>query len=183
MDKQNSRSRKRNRGRKQNNRDRGHGGRGEGIRLPSQTHRHRDQGQKHRSNRGDDDSVASSNRYNSVQECIHEPLGSGPQMSVEGWVIIVTGVHEEAVEEDIREPFLEYGHIKNIHVNLDRRSGFCKGYALVEYHKKSEAQDAINALHGTELLGKTISVGWAFVGSAADSGGFQHNKRRKKNER
>jgi len=37
--------------------------------------------------------------FGAVQECIHEPLGSGPQRSVEGWVVIVTGCHEEAQEE------------------------------------------------------------------------------------
>ena len=81
---------------------------------------------------------------------------------------------------DIRELFLEYGKIKNIHVNQDRRTGFCKGYSLVEYHKKSEAQDAINALHGTELLGKTISVSWAFVGSAGDAGDFRKSRKKMK---
>lgn len=69
---------------------------------------------------------------------------------------------------DISDAFSEFGQVKNIHVNLDRRTGFCKGYALVEYKSKSQAQDAINALHGTELLGKTVHVDWAFVGSAAD---------------
>lgn len=119
----------------------------------------------------------SPNPYYAVEESDHAPTGSGPQRSVEGWVIIVTGCHEEAIEEDLREPFSEYGRIKNVHVNLDRRTGFCKGYALVEYHEKSEAQDAINALHGTELLGKAINVDWSFVGSHADSGGFEHRKK------
>ena len=97
-----------------------------------------------------------------VFQTIAQDKGSGGARSVEGWIIIVTGVHEEAQEDNFQDIFSKFGPLKNIHINLDRKTGYVKGYALVEYETYEQADAAIKELDGSDMLGQDISLDWAF---------------------
>ncbi|KAF5784204.1 putative RNA-binding motif protein [Helianthus annuus] len=102
------------------------------------------------------------NRMSGRFDSLDSDGGPGPERSIEGWIMLVTGVHEEAQEDDLQNAFGEFGEIKNLHLNLDRRTGFVKGYALIEYENYEEAEKAITTMDGGELLTQTVNVDWAF---------------------
>lgn len=117
-----------------------------------------------------------------VFESLKGDASGGPQQSVEGWIVFVTAIHEETQEEDLKDKFAEYGPIKNIELPLDRRTGFVKGYALIEYEKKDQAQKAIDNLNGDDFRGQPLGVAWAFYtgsrGKASDRLGQRERSRR-----
>jgi len=83
-------------------------------------------------------------------------------LAVDGWVLFVTGIHEEATEDDIYELFEEYGSIQSLDLPLNRRTGYVKGYAVLDYKTFAEARSARNALHKANLLERIIRVNFAF---------------------
>ncbi|CAF1092073.1 unnamed protein product [Rotaria sordida] len=120
---------------------------------------------RHRKGRGfneqnDRSGIQSGNYDRIINENENNP---GPARSIEGWILFIRNVHEEAQEDTIYDLFREYGNVKNMHLNLDRRSGFAKGYALVEYETFKEAKNALDNINGQDLLGQTLHVDWAFI--------------------
>merc|ERR1712232_1280781 len=113
--------------------------------------------------RGAEDDGRYAGKAGAFESLPHDDDATGPARSIEGWVIIVSGVHEEAQEDDVFEAFAEFGDIKNLHLNLDRRTGFVKGYAFIEYESKREAETAIKGMDGQVLLEQRLSVHWAFA--------------------
>nr|XP_043610418.1 RNA-binding protein Y14A-like [Erigeron canadensis] len=109
-----------------------------------------------------EETTTTDDRLSGRFDSLHSDGGPGPERSIEGWIILVTGIHEEAQEDDLQNAFGEFGEIKNLHLNLDRRTGFVKGYALIEYESFEEAEKAIATMDGGELLTQIVNVDWAF---------------------
>lgn len=85
------------------------------------------------------------------------------EKSIQGYTLIIKNLHEEMTEEDLTDFLQDFGNVKDIHLNLDRQTGYVKGYAFVEFETLEEAQRAKTQCDGEEVLGQFLSIDFAFV--------------------
>lgn len=72
--------------------------------------------------------------------------------------IYVGGLPYSATEQDLENLFASSGTVKEVSVVTDRYTGQAKGFGFVEMENDSEAESAINALNGTMMGGRTLTV-------------------------
>jgi RNA recognition motif-containing protein len=63
-----------------------------------------------------------------------------------------------STEEDLTEAFSRYGAVDSVAVITDRETGRPRGFAFVEMSEASAADEAIRALDGSDLGGRSIRV-------------------------
>ena len=84
----------------------------------------------------------------------------------------------QVTDFDLEDLFKGYGEVTSAKVIVDRRTGRSRGYGFVEMGTEDLAQQAIEALNGTELKGRPINVSLAREqtegggGRDRDRGGF-----------
>jgi RNA-binding protein 8A len=102
-----------------------------------------------------------------------------PSRSADGWVLFVSGLDGEALEDDVLDHFSgPGGRVKSLTLGLGRETGLASGYTLVEYAEREDAAAAVRELDGRDFLGKALRVDWAFVKPVDQGGGGAEGGRR-----
>ena len=73
-------------------------------------------------------------------------------------------------EAELRDLFARHGAVESVKVIMDRETGRPRGFAFVEMDATA-ASDAIRALDGTDLAGRSLRVNEAQERSAGGGGG------------
>lgn len=72
--------------------------------------------------------------------------------------LYVGGLPYATTEGQLEEIFSAHGTVESAKVIADRMTGRSRGFGFVEMSSQSEAQSAIDALNGTQLEGRTLTV-------------------------
>ena len=64
-------------------------------------------------------------------------------------------------DEELKEVFKAFGKVVSARVVLERESGRSRGFAFVEMGSSSEAEQAVEGIHGREISGRPVSVTFA----------------------
>jgi RNA recognition motif-containing protein len=72
--------------------------------------------------------------------------------------IYVGNLNYAVTEDELKNLFGEYGTVSSARVIFDRMTQRSKGFAFVDMPDDGEANNAINALNGTEFMGRSMKV-------------------------
>ena len=72
--------------------------------------------------------------------------------------IYVGNISFNATADDVRQVFERYGAVAKVTVITDRETGRSRGFGFVEMPNATEAKAAIESLHGSPLLGRSLTV-------------------------
>jgi RNA recognition motif-containing protein len=61
-------------------------------------------------------------------------------------------------EDEVRDLFTAYGAVTSVTLIVDRETGRLRGFGFVEMEDEQEAGSAIEALNGTDLQGRSLTV-------------------------
>ena len=75
-------------------------------------------------------------------------------------------------EADLKQLFEAYGEVSSVKLINDRETGRSKGFGFVEMTDDESAQQAITALNGSEVGGRTIAVSQAEERKPSDRKSF-----------
>jgi len=85
--------------------------------------------------------------------------------------IYVGGLPYSTTEGQLQEIFAAHGSVESARVITDKFTGRSKGFGFVEMSSGGEAQKAIEALNGTEIEGRTLTVNEARPQEGGGGGG------------
>ena len=72
--------------------------------------------------------------------------------------IYVGNLPYEITEQELAELFTTYGPVQSAKLIIDHQSGRPRGFGFVEMEDRDSIRDAIGALNGNELGGRTLRV-------------------------
>ena len=72
--------------------------------------------------------------------------------------VYVGNLSYEVTENDLTGVFAEYGSVKQVKLPVDRETGRMRGFAFVDMATESEESAAIEALDGSEWMGRSLKV-------------------------
>ncbi|MHB8840868.1 MAG: RNA recognition motif domain-containing protein [Candidatus Aquicultor sp.] len=72
--------------------------------------------------------------------------------------LYVGNLSYDTSEDDLRQMFGKFGEVESVNVIIDRDTGRSKGFGFIDMPNDKQAKEAILALNGSELEGRTIKV-------------------------